>query len=204
MSRRWIAPRAAESGMRASTTSMRGAASSTPGSNTTKKLVAKRPQSTSRRLVITEGTATPPTSQKTESPTVTPSDCARSVSIEMRAAPAESLGGSASNQLPCAIVSVVESVSRQVFRYSRRSAQRSGDRKSTRLNSSHSQISYAVFCLKKKPEYLCQLVPDPDRHLQDPGCEPTLDRGGERLRSGDRHGLPTSEAAVHLVRPALP
>src|SRR3990167_11305244 len=25
-----------------------------------------------------------------------------------------------------------------------------GDRKSTRLNSSHSQISYAVFCFKKK------------------------------------------------------
>src|SRR5256886_9542046 len=25
-----------------------------------------------------------------------------------------------------------------------------GDRKGTRLNSSHSQISYAVFCLKKK------------------------------------------------------
>src|SRR2546430_3723393 len=25
-----------------------------------------------------------------------------------------------------------------------------GDRKSTRLNSSHSQISYAVFCLKKR------------------------------------------------------
>src|SRR2546430_5254738 len=33
------------------------------------------------------------------------------------------------------------------------SAEREGvgeDRKSTRLNSSHSQISYAVFCLKKK------------------------------------------------------
>src|SRR5688572_32423596 len=28
------------------------------------------------------------------------------------------------------------------------------DRKSTRLNSSHSQISYAVFCLKKKNEML--------------------------------------------------
>src|SRR2546430_10285281 len=28
--------------------------------------------------------------------------------------------------------------------------QRERDRKSTRLNSSHSQISYAVFCLKKK------------------------------------------------------
>src|SRR2546430_6828383 len=27
-----------------------------------------------------------------------------------------------------------------------------GDRKSTRLNSSHSQISYAVFCLKKKKQ----------------------------------------------------
>src|SRR2546427_4983384 len=32
-----------------------------------------------------------------------------------------------------------------------RTARSSGsDRKSTRLNSSHSQISYAVFCLKKK------------------------------------------------------
>src|SRR2546430_4650124 len=37
-----------------------------------------------------------------------------------------------------------------------------GDRKSTRLNSSHSQISYAVFCLKKKKknqsEYSCDLA----------------------------------------------
>src|SRR2546430_12733421 len=31
------------------------------------------------------------------------------------------------------------------------------DRKSTRLNSSHSQISYAVFCLKKKHFCLRQL-----------------------------------------------
>src|SRR2546427_8623878 len=30
-----------------------------------------------------------------------------------------------------------------------------GDRKSTRLNSSHSQISYAVFCLKKKKQNIC-------------------------------------------------
>src|SRR2546428_7415396 len=29
----------------------------------------------------------------------------------------------------------------------------SGDRKSTRLNSSHDQISYAVFCLKEKKTY---------------------------------------------------
>src|SRR2546430_6587169 len=37
------------------------------------------------------------------------------------------------------------------------------DRKSTRLNSSHSQISYAVFCLKKKklPRYTVHAVPPP-------------------------------------------
>src|SRR5256886_9942536 len=29
-----------------------------------------------------------------------------------------------------------------------------GDRKSTRLNSSHSQISYAAFCLKKKKDWV--------------------------------------------------
>src|SRR5438128_7949964 len=31
-----------------------------------------------------------------------------------------------------------------------------GDRKSTRLNSSHGSISYAVFCLKKKKQYYKQ------------------------------------------------
>src|SRR2546430_10488647 len=35
---------------------------------------------------------------------------------------------------------------------------RQGDRKSTRLNSSHSQISYAVFCLKKKKKQAIQIV----------------------------------------------
>src|SRR6266536_89865 len=34
-------------------------------------------------------------------------------------------------------------------RYSARAARVHGDRKSTRLNSSHEWISYAVFCLKK-------------------------------------------------------
>src|SRR3712207_7365494 len=29
------------------------------------------------------------------------------------------------------------------------------DRKSTRLNSSHANISYAVFCLKKKNNFFC-------------------------------------------------
>src|SRR5688572_32154949 len=35
------------------------------------------------------------------------------------------------------------------------------DRKSTRLNSSHSQISYAVFCLKKKKELISTLAQIP-------------------------------------------
>src|SRR2546427_5461385 len=34
------------------------------------------------------------------------------------------------------------------------------DRKSTRLNSSHSQISYAVFCLKKKKNHTMLCVSD--------------------------------------------
>src|SRR5256886_5498069 len=35
------------------------------------------------------------------------------------------------------------------------------DRKSTRLNSSHSQISYAVFCLKKKNKVQHHTAADP-------------------------------------------
>src|SRR2546427_1114721 len=43
-------------------------------------------------------------------------------------------------------------------------AQSAPDRKSTRLNSSHSQISYAVFCLKKKKNTTySQHVPTVDR-----------------------------------------
>src|SRR2546430_4463634 len=46
-------------------------------------------------------------------------------------------------------------------------AQHAGDRKSTRLNSSHSQISYAVFCLKKKKN--TEAVPrHPTRHSDPP------------------------------------
>src|SRR5687768_18017743 len=35
---------------------------------------------------------------------------------------------------------------------------RDRDRKSTRLNSSHGYISYAVFCLKKKNKLACNLL----------------------------------------------
>src|SRR5438270_9794410 len=38
--------------------------------------------------------------------------------------------------------------------------QPSSDRKSTRLNSSHSQISYAVFCLKKKKMKVLEIGPE--------------------------------------------
>src|SRR3712207_6977347 len=39
------------------------------------------------------------------------------------------------------------------------------DRKSTRLNSSHANISYAVFCLKKKKNYIIQLTAHLKFHL---------------------------------------
>src|SRR2546430_4962266 len=38
------------------------------------------------------------------------------------------------------------------------------DRKSTRLNSSHSQISYAVFCLKKKNKITYKMLLNDTHH----------------------------------------
>src|SRR2546427_1086088 len=57
------------------------------------------------------------------------------------------------------------------------------DRKSTRLNSSHSQISYAVFCLKKKkrfgkpPATPTQPTPGPIQMEPKPAVEGTLSLG---------------------------
>src|SRR2546430_8802779 len=52
-----------------------------------------------------------------------------------------------------------------------RCAEDEQDRKSTRLNSSHSQISYAVFCLKKKiadsTQAVCQIRHTVVRHVPD-------------------------------------
>src|SRR5688572_32359339 len=48
------------------------------------------------------------------------------------------------------------------------------DRKSTRLNSSHSQISYAVFCLKKKNNERV-IVLDADLCLQGTHVPPLFD-----------------------------
>src|SRR5438270_5545756 len=44
----------------------------------------------------------------------------------------------------------VHLLQRPTAQHRRNARDGSTDRKSTRLNSSHSQISYAVFCLKKK------------------------------------------------------
>src|SRR2546422_4949746 len=44
----------------------------------------------------------------------------------------------------------------------------SGDRKSTRLNSSHGYISYAVFCLKKKYKFPVRHTPSDKRRFSDP------------------------------------
>src|SRR3989442_5583769 len=43
---------------------------------------------------------------------------------------------------------------------------RRGDRKSTRLNSSHVRISYAVFCLKKKKKTLVSIPLDLHAHAR--------------------------------------
>src|SRR2546430_13347140 len=44
------------------------------------------------------------------------------------------------------------------------------DRKSTRLNSSHSQISYAVFCLKKKKSTPTHQASQQSTHLRFRPC----------------------------------
>src|SRR2546429_7358552 len=65
----------------------------------------------------------------------------------------------------------------------RRAADGVGDRKSTRLNSSHGYISYAVFCLKKKKNHTptvtytsCTLLPPytPPRRVSSPGTSITF------------------------------
>src|SRR6266496_3232590 len=72
-----------------------------------------------------------------------------------------------------------------------------GDRKSTRLNSSHVENSYAVFCLKKKnPSAWCEL--DHIRHVgglaagEDVGLDTALAEG------------PTQLADVHVHPARLP
>src|SRR5204862_8185317 len=55
------------------------------------------------------------------------------------------------------------------------------DRKSTRLNSSHVEISYAVFCLKKKKKNIYTHMVDQGRHGNESEAEigrrPNADKG---------------------------
>src|SRR2546430_12680825 len=62
------------------------------------------------------------------------------------------------------------------------------DRKSTRLNSSHSQISYAVFCLKKKniKEYETA-VPNNINHHDESPLSPILTNTATRRLTHHRH-----------------
>src|SRR2546430_9714007 len=65
-------------------------------------------------------------------------------------APAEIVGGYGSDTLHafgCLRLNESEGV------WTQTALRNQADRKSTRLNSSHSQISYAVFCLKKKKKH---------------------------------------------------
>src|SRR2546430_2845635 len=66
------------------------------------------------------------------------------------------------------------------------------DRKSTRLNSSHSQISYAVFCLKKKTAVLVQY-----RH-----GHPLVVANNGRYRRPEPHAnwVIQNETTVHQLR----
>src|SRR2546421_9460776 len=58
---------------------------------------------------------------------------------------------------------IVEKDVNEAFKlFSKASENNYSDRKSTRLNSSHDQISYAVFCLKKKKKQVMSAV-DHDR-----------------------------------------
>src|SRR3989475_6003143 len=65
-----------------------------------------------------------------------------------------SVGQLARDAAVAAHIGIVAHAAQQAVGNARRAARAArdleGDRKSTRLNSSHSQISYAVFCLKKK------------------------------------------------------
>src|SRR6202000_3050745 len=72
-------------------------------------------------------------------------------------------------------ISCLESPGRREQRSSLRGGRRRigiGDRKSTRLNSSHMSISYAVFCLKKKNNQIkATMIIELSQHRQGAACK---------------------------------
>src|SRR2546430_4900231 len=79
------------------------------------------------------------------------------------------------------------------------------DRKSTRLNSSHSQISYAVFCLKKKNRHLAATAEPQVAVLgQERGAVLFLKDGGilnqlpnHQVRGGKHHYTRPARVCAH-------
>src|SRR2546430_11509160 len=76
-------------------------------------------------------------------------------------------------------------------RIPRMSACRIIDRKSTRLNSSHSQISYAVFCLKKKKKLYKATVTNPTSAINyfikpGPTCDMQIVLPSNRVRDNNK------------------
>src|SRR3989440_7402241 len=72
-----------------------------------------------------------------------------------------------------------------------RSAAASRDRKSTRLNSSHDQISYAVFCLKKKKNNTTE-------HYQK--LEHNNIRSQQHKNTQTKHQMPTEVQTAHAAQ----
>src|SRR2546422_1701666 len=58
-----------------------------------------------------------------------------------------------------------------------------GDRKSTRLNSSHGYISYAVFCLKKKKKNRSKLITHDKTNVITSKAVPAMKNMREQLHS---------------------
>src|SRR5260221_10790408 len=71
------------------------------------------------------------------------------------------------------------------------------DRKSTRLNSSHTVISYAVFCLKKKKHHTLLVEHKGTQRPTHPGSQPPPERTQHQKSShaGTRPSRQTSDPA---------
>src|SRR6266487_4446865 len=71
------------------------------------------------------------------------------------------------------------------------------DRKSTRLNSSHPSISYAVFCLKKKKNHASERLVEPNQpRSQSSPVVHGVQRRDERLHQRDDLGPAGQQAVV--------
>src|SRR5260221_985260 len=62
------------------------------------------------------------------------------------------------------------------------------DRKSTRLNSSHTVISYAVFCLKKKKHHTASVTTQSDHDVRRAELKPVYRTFGQSDEPLVRHG----------------